>query len=404
MADLEQSLEELEAVKQSFKANINNTGISASSVEFRNMPELIKGMEKKLPHQTKEVEPSTSVQDVVADTGYKLTGVKVNAVTSAIDSNIKATNIRKGVDILGVTGTLEEHVTPKLQSKTVYPTTNLQQVTADSGYDGLSKVDVSAVTSAIDANIKAENIKSGTTILGVTGTLEEGGGEIQGYNVKSIISEDGLTQTLKITTGTGGGDLIDVDELPTENVEDDKIYRVSNSVGDYYLYDSSSGTTTGLRESINYKTIFVSSIDSVSDPIYSADIENDLTIYIDTTTYIAYFFSLNDGTRYPLSMVLGFDESLFKGRVDDLSSITEDGLYYYGKTSYVIGVPNENHDKQIYDFNGTEWKPVKGTAIEASTDEEMANALTEANVGRVYKFTGTSDTYETDAIYIVSEV
>ena len=239
MADLEQSLEELEAVKQSFKANINNTGISASSVEFRNMPELIKGMEKKLPHQTKEVEPSTSVQDVVADTGYKLTGVKVNAVTSAIDSNIKATNIRKGVDILGVTGTLEEHGAPKLQSKTVYPTTNLQQVTADSGYDGLSKVDVSAVTSAIDANIKAENIKSGTTILGVTGTLEEGGGEIQGYNVESIISEDGLTQTLKITTGTGegtgGGDLIDVDELPTENVEDD-----IREILEYHLNDSNT--------------------------------------------------------------------------------------------------------------------------------------------------------------------
>lgn len=179
--------------------------------------------------------------------------------------------------------------TTKLQEKTVTPTTSRQSVTADGGYDGLDKVNieavvpsnyykpeeianvtpttnaqvitptansvfnqvnVSAVTSAIDQNIKAENIKKDVTILGVAGTLEEGGGELAGYNVESIVSEDGASQTLTITSG----------------------------------------------------------------------------------------FSAN------------------------------------------------------------------GNPIEVATDEEMTNALTQANVGKVYKFTGTSSTYETDAIYIVSEV
>ena len=63
-----------------------------------------------------------------------------------------------------------------LQSKTVSPTTSQQVITADSGYNGLEQVTVNAVTSAIDANIQAGNIKKDVTILGVTGTFEGGGG------------------------------------------------------------------------------------------------------------------------------------------------------------------------------------------------------------------------------------
>jgi hypothetical protein len=185
MASLEENLQELEYVKQAFKDDFDNKGVSSAGVEFRNMHLLIAQMEKILPRQTKEVTPTTSAQHVSADEGFKLTGVNVNPVTSAIDENIQP-----------------------------------------------------------------ENIKSGTTILGVTGTLEEGGGELAGYNVESIVSEDGASQTLKITSG----------------------------------------------------------------------------------------FSAN------------------------------------------------------------------GNPIEIATDEEMTNALTQANLGKVYKFTGTSSTYETDAIYIVSEV
>lgn len=61
---------------------------------------------------------------------------------------------------------------PKLQDKTVTPTTSQQTITADDGYDGLGTVTVSAVTAAIDENITAGNIKSGVTILGVAGTYD----------------------------------------------------------------------------------------------------------------------------------------------------------------------------------------------------------------------------------------
>ena len=62
----------------------------------------------KTRRQDKTVTPSTTEQTVNCDSGYVgIRSVTVNPVTSAIDSNIIPTNIKKGVSILGVEGTLE---------------------------------------------------------------------------------------------------------------------------------------------------------------------------------------------------------------------------------------------------------------------------------------------------------
>ena len=121
-------------------------------------------------NQNKTVSPSTSSQSVSADSGYSGLGtVTVNAVTSSIDNNISAGNIKKDVTILGVTGNYDPQ--PNLTNITVTPSTSAQEYNpAISGVDGYSLVRVNAVTASIDSNIQAENILSGVTILGVAGS------------------------------------------------------------------------------------------------------------------------------------------------------------------------------------------------------------------------------------------
>lgn len=68
---------------------------------------------------------------------------------------------------LKVSGTYEPPSTePTLQTKSITPTATEQVITPDSGYDGLSQVTVSG-----DSNLIADNIKSGVSIFGITGTL-----------------------------------------------------------------------------------------------------------------------------------------------------------------------------------------------------------------------------------------
>lgn len=202
--------------------------------------------------QSKTVSPSESAQTVKADNGYDgLSSVTVNAVSKTYvgsgvtkknaatytpgtsdqsiasgqylngtqtikgDSNLTAANIKSDVKIFNVTGSYAGSSsggnTPSLQTKTVSPSESTQTVSPDSGYDGLSKVTVNAISSTYigsgvtkkaaatytpkttdqsiasgqylsgtqtikgDANLVAGNIKSGVSIFGVTGIYASSG-------------------------------------------------------------------------------------------------------------------------------------------------------------------------------------------------------------------------------------
>ena len=65
---------------------------------------------------------------------------------------------------------------PVINSLNITPSTSSQFITAPTGVDGYNNINVSAVTSSVDQNISAENIKKDISILGVTGTYEGSGG------------------------------------------------------------------------------------------------------------------------------------------------------------------------------------------------------------------------------------
>ena len=173
------------------------------------------------------VTPSTTTQTITPTSGVDgFDSVHVSAVTASIDNNITAGNIKSGVDILGVQGTVVElagetrtvsitstsgntftpssgkngitsiKVTPTNQDRTVIPSTTSQSLTVASGYSGNGTITVNAVTSGIDSNITAGNIKKDVTILGVTGTFEGGAAPTLQSKTLNVGSTTATTTTI----------------------------------------------------------------------------------------------------------------------------------------------------------------------------------------------------------------
>lgn len=157
---------EVEAVTSDIDNNIQENNIR-KDIEILG----ITGTLEELNAQEKTATPSTSQQIITPDNNYNsLSQVTIEAVTKDIDSDIKAENIKTGVDILGVVGTYDGLIG---QEKTATPTTNQQVITPDEGYTGLTKVTINPVTSEIDEDIIANNIRKDVNILGVVGNVEE---------------------------------------------------------------------------------------------------------------------------------------------------------------------------------------------------------------------------------------
>lgn len=98
----------------------------------------------------------------------------------------------KGYKVVGTHECPTNNTSVELQEKTITPSTTTLSVTPDSG-KYLSKVTVNAVTSAIDSNITAENIKNGVTILGVTGAYVGSGGSTSTPATVTLTTGDVIT-------------------------------------------------------------------------------------------------------------------------------------------------------------------------------------------------------------------
>lgn len=101
---------------------------------------------------------STKTQEVSIAQGYHDGSGKVS-ISSTEQAKIIPTNIRNGVTILGVTGTMSGTEGAKAQAKTVTPTTAVQNVLPDEGYNYLSQVTVNAIP-----YVESDNSAGGTTV------------------------------------------------------------------------------------------------------------------------------------------------------------------------------------------------------------------------------------------------
>lgn len=108
---------------------------------------------------------STKSGTVTVPEGYTPGGSV--GIDSTEQAKLTANNIRQGVTILGVAGSMSPSEGVNAQSKNVTPTKSEQVVQPDSGYTHLSQVTVAAIPAAYitttDANAVADDIKSGKT-------------------------------------------------------------------------------------------------------------------------------------------------------------------------------------------------------------------------------------------------
>lgn len=101
---------------------------------------------------------STVAQEYTIPQGYHDGSGKVSILATE-QAKIIAANIREGITILGVSGSMSGSEGMKPQSKTVTPTSVQQEILPDDGYNCLSSVTINAIP-----YVEADNAAGGVTV------------------------------------------------------------------------------------------------------------------------------------------------------------------------------------------------------------------------------------------------
>lgn len=280
----------------------------------------------------KTVTPTATAQTVTpSNNTVGLSKVTVNAVPTeekTVTANGEVTP-SEGKFLSKVTVNVPT-AAPTLQAKTVSPTTSQQEVTADSGYDALSKVTVNAIQT------ETKSVTPTTSAQTITPT--------SGKYLSSV--SVGAIQTVEKTITTNGT------YLPGD--------------GKYFSQVVVNVAQSGVNA--------VKFIGTTWEP--STDyLPFDVTYTIETTNSTV--VSVSKGTSAWILSAVGL------GR----ATVTCHDSAGNQKGSYIVEVVAK-----------------EGFPIEVNTAVGMAEVLKASNVGKVYKFTGTTDsTYTNGDLYLVEE-
>lgn len=162
----------------------NNTNLQACINKANALPDA--GSEPKL--QSKTVTPTTSSQTVNPDSGYDgLSEVTVNAMPTATQATPSITVSTGGLITAKSTQSAGYVVSGTKQATKQLTVQAAQTITPGTSNKTISSGRYLTGTQTIkgDANLKAENIKSGVSIFGVSGSYEGSGGGSGGGGVET---------------------------------------------------------------------------------------------------------------------------------------------------------------------------------------------------------------------------
>ena len=183
---------------KSITANGTSDVTSYSSVNVNVQPSL----------QSKTTTPTKSEQVITAESAYDgLSSVTVNPIPNEyiIPSGSKSIT-ENGTSDVTAYASVSIDVQPDLQTKTATPTTSTQEITADSAYDGLSKVTVNPIPSQYI-------VPSGNLDITANGSTNVKNYETVNVDVQPTLRSESVTPTESsqtVTPGTGYDGLSEV--------------------------------------------------------------------------------------------------------------------------------------------------------------------------------------------------
>lgn len=184
---------------------------------------------------------------------------------------------------------------------------------------------------------------------------------------------DGWNKVTVNVAGDGDNTVVDVESLPTENVDDSKIYRVTDKKVEVYLRENGIVETVSEYFARVYQMAALFTYHVVeslpTNPLFVPDPPYHTDVYYIVGTNEAYVWWDAEARASFVEDFVGVELDCC-GVVSTIEEMTQDGYYFLLEDMHSYGIPNEANNKTVYEYNGSEWVECKSPMLAEFTVTE----------------------------------